>query len=316
MLSRCLDSISQSGYANCEVLVLENNSEQAETLAFYRRMERERRAQIVAWNKPFNYAAVNNFGAAHARGDVLLFLNNDVEAINPDWLELMVKHALRPEVGAVGAKLYYPDDTIQHAGIVVGMGGIAGHATPFARKGIPWLILASHKPPTLRTMCCANVRVRGTAKRERRARMAFCPECGADLGELERCDELFGQALAWEWLDPPRSYANHHLLVLSWEIQHPSRFSEPALAWARDALRHGVREGIDPEQLRREAAYLSRQRRDDGFRIVREGGEVVPRKWARTFADVVAEGSDAMPESVMRLAEAIVEELEKEAEAS
>jgi GT2 family glycosyltransferase len=71
---------------------------------------------------------VNNFGATHARGEVLLFLNNDVEAINPDWLETMVKHALRPEVGAVGAKLLYADDTIQHAGIVVGMGGVAGHA--------------------------------------------------------------------------------------------------------------------------------------------------------------------------------------------
>ena len=88
----------------------------------------DRRARIVPWDKPFNYAAVNNFGAAHARGEVLLFLNNDVEAINADWLERMVTHALRPEVGAVGAKLYYADDTIQHAGIVVGMGGVAGHA--------------------------------------------------------------------------------------------------------------------------------------------------------------------------------------------
>lgn len=128
MLSRCLDSIALSSYANCEVIVLENNSEQSETRSFYRRLERERRARIVPWHKPFNYAAVNNFGAAHASGEVLLFLNNDIEAINPDWLELMVKHALRPEVGAVGAKLYYPDDTIQHAGIVVGMGGVAGHA--------------------------------------------------------------------------------------------------------------------------------------------------------------------------------------------
>jgi GT2 family glycosyltransferase len=97
-------------------------------LEYYRRLEHDRRARIVPWDKPFNFAAVNNFGAAHARGEVLLFLNNDVEAINPDWLERMVTHVLRPEVGAVGAKLYYADDTIQHAGIVVGMGGVAGHA--------------------------------------------------------------------------------------------------------------------------------------------------------------------------------------------
>ncbi|HTK73628.1 MAG TPA: glycosyltransferase [Gemmataceae bacterium] len=127
MLGRCLDSIASSSYANYEVIVLENFSEQPETLAYYRQIGRRSNVRIVPWTKPFNYAAINNFGAAHARGEVLLFLNNDVEAINPDWLETLVKHALRPEVGAVGAKLLYADGTIQHAGIVVGMGGIAGH---------------------------------------------------------------------------------------------------------------------------------------------------------------------------------------------
>jgi len=127
MLGRCLDSIASSSYANYEVIILENFSEHRETLAYYRQLERRSELRIVPWTKPFNYAAINNFGAAHSRGDVLLFLNNDVEAINPDWLEGMVKHALRPEVGAVGAKLLYADGTIQHAGIVVGMGGIAGH---------------------------------------------------------------------------------------------------------------------------------------------------------------------------------------------
>jgi GT2 family glycosyltransferase len=127
MLTRCLDSITRSSYAHYEIIVLENQSEHRETLSYYRRLEQERRARIIPWDKPFNYAAVNNFGAAHARGDVLLFLNNDIEAINSDWLERLVTHAMRPEVGAVGAKLYYADDSIQHAGIVVGMGGIAGH---------------------------------------------------------------------------------------------------------------------------------------------------------------------------------------------
>jgi GT2 family glycosyltransferase len=127
MLGRCLDSIRSSSYANYEVIVLENFSEQPETLAYYRQIEQQSNVRIVPWTKPFNYAAINNFGALHARGDVLLFLNNDVEAINPEWLERMVKHAQRPEVGAVGAKLLYADGTIQHAGIVVGMGGIAGH---------------------------------------------------------------------------------------------------------------------------------------------------------------------------------------------
>jgi GT2 family glycosyltransferase len=83
--------------------------------------------RVLTWNHPFNYAALNNFGASQARGELLLFLNNDVEAIHPDWLERMAEHALRPEVGAVGAKLYYPDDTLQHAGVVVGLREILGH---------------------------------------------------------------------------------------------------------------------------------------------------------------------------------------------
>jgi GT2 family glycosyltransferase len=127
MLARCVESLSRSSYANYELVILENNSTQDDTLTYYRQLERRGNVRIVPWTKPFNYAAVNNYGAVQARGDVLLFLNNDVEAINPDWLELMVKHALRPEVGVVGAKLLYADDTIQHAGIVVGMGGVAGH---------------------------------------------------------------------------------------------------------------------------------------------------------------------------------------------
>jgi GT2 family glycosyltransferase len=127
MLGRCIESLGRSSYANYELVILENNSTSEETLAYYRQLERQGNVRIVPWTKPFNYAAVNNYGAAQARGEVLLFLNNDVEAINPDWLEWMVKHALRPEVGVVGAKLLYADDTIQHAGIVVGMGGVAGH---------------------------------------------------------------------------------------------------------------------------------------------------------------------------------------------
>jgi len=126
MLGRCLESLNASGYGNIEILVLENGSTQDDTFAFYRQLD-ERGVRVIAWKRPFNYAAVNNFGAAHARGDVLLFLNNDVEGINPDWLEAMVTHAVRPQIGAVGAKLLYADGTIQHAGVVLGMGGVAGH---------------------------------------------------------------------------------------------------------------------------------------------------------------------------------------------
>jgi len=128
MLTRCVESLANSSYANYELIIVENGSERSETFAYYRELEAQPHIRILKWSKPFNYAAVNNYAARQARGELLLFLNNDIDAINPDWLEAMVKQGIQPGVGAVGAKLYYADDTVQHAGIVVGMGGVAGHA--------------------------------------------------------------------------------------------------------------------------------------------------------------------------------------------
>ena len=127
MLRRCVDSLARSSYANYELIVVENGSTQPATFDYYREIEQQPHVRVLPWDKPFNYAAVNNFAAAAANGELFLFLNNDIESINPDWLESLVKIAVQPGVGAVGAKLYYADDTIQHAGIVVGMGGVAGH---------------------------------------------------------------------------------------------------------------------------------------------------------------------------------------------
>jgi glycosyltransferase involved in cell wall biosynthesis len=127
LLGRCLDSVFASGYANLEVIVAENGSRDDDTFAYYRQQERDRNVRVLTWNRPFNYAAINNWAAAQARGEVLLFLNNDVEAVDPDWIEAMATHAVRAEIGAVGAKLLYADGTIQHAGVVLGMGGAAGH---------------------------------------------------------------------------------------------------------------------------------------------------------------------------------------------
>jgi GT2 family glycosyltransferase len=131
LLSRCVESLGKSSYANVELVIVENGSQLPETHAYYRELRKQPHVRTLEWTKPFNYAAVNNFAAAQARGDLLLFLNNDTEGINPDWLEAMAKLAVQPGVGAVGAKLYYADDTIQHAGIVVGMGGVAGHSHLF-----------------------------------------------------------------------------------------------------------------------------------------------------------------------------------------
>jgi GT2 family glycosyltransferase len=127
-LARCLDSLARSTYPHHEIVIIENHSRDSETFAYYHRLQGRPHIRLLNWERPFNFAALNNFAAAQARGDVLLLLNNDVEAINSDWLERMLEHALRPEVGVVGAKLYYPNDTIQHAGVIIGLRGSAGHA--------------------------------------------------------------------------------------------------------------------------------------------------------------------------------------------
>ncbi len=128
MLMRCVESVLNSSYPNFELLIVENGSEQPQTHAYYRQLANNPQIRILEWTKPFNYAAVNNFAANHATGEYLLFLNNDIEAVNPDWLDHLMRIVVQPGVGAVGGKLYYADDTIQHAGIVVGMGGVAGHS--------------------------------------------------------------------------------------------------------------------------------------------------------------------------------------------
>ena len=128
-LELCLFSMSRkSTYRNYEVLIVENNSEKEETFEYYKKLpERYPKVRVLTWEKEFNYSAINNFAAKEAQGEYLLFLNNDVEILTPDWIEEMLQNCQQENVAAVGAKLYYPDDTIQHAGVVLGLGGIAGH---------------------------------------------------------------------------------------------------------------------------------------------------------------------------------------------
>ena len=127
-LEACLHSIKEkTAYQNYEILIIENNSVSEEIFAYYKEIEKDPKIRVLRWEREFNYSAINNFGVQHANGDYLLFLNNDVTVITPDWIEEMLGMCQREEVGAVGVKLLYPDDTIQHAGCVIGIGGIAGH---------------------------------------------------------------------------------------------------------------------------------------------------------------------------------------------
>ena len=138
-LEQCVQSIlKKSTYHNYEILVIENNSTEDETFRYYKKLEaQDSRIRILYYKGDFNYSKINNFGARQAKGDYYLLLNNDTEVINPHWLEEMLGYCMRSDVAIVGARLYYPDDTIQHAGVVAGLGGVAGHVFIGLPKGNP-----------------------------------------------------------------------------------------------------------------------------------------------------------------------------------
>lgn len=130
LLRTCVDSILRlTDYPAYEILIVDNQSDDSATLAWFREIAAaDNRVRVLPYDRPFNYSAINNFAVQQARGTIVGLLNNDLECIAPDWLREMASHAARAEIGCVGAMLYFPNNTIQHAGIVLGLGGVANHA--------------------------------------------------------------------------------------------------------------------------------------------------------------------------------------------
>ena len=130
VLEPCIRSIlEKTTYGNYEIIIIDNESVEPDTLEYFERIQiQDHRVRVLPYHHPFNYSAINNYGVQHARGELIGLINNDIEVISPQWLTEMVSHAVRPDIGCVGAKLYYDDETIQHAGVIVGLGGVAGHS--------------------------------------------------------------------------------------------------------------------------------------------------------------------------------------------
>lgn len=129
LLRRCVESIElRTDYTNYEIVIVDNGSDDPATIAYLGKLSHKDNFSVAINNSPFNYSALMNFAVNYAKGEILCMLNNDTEVITSNWLTEMASHALRDEVGVVGAKLLYPDNTVQHAGVILGVGGCAGHA--------------------------------------------------------------------------------------------------------------------------------------------------------------------------------------------
>ena len=129
LLRACVHSVfERTDYSDFEVVIIDNQSQERETLVYLEEMRHQPRVRVLRYDKAFNYSAINNWAAGQCDGQLLCLMNNDIEVLSGNWLEEMAGHALRPDVGAVGAMLYYPDQTIQHAGVILGIGGVANHA--------------------------------------------------------------------------------------------------------------------------------------------------------------------------------------------
>lgn len=128
LLSNCVESIyKKTIYRNFEIIIVDNQSADVRTLEYLKQLQDKQRARVLRYDAPFNYSAINNLGVLHSKGEIIGLINNDIEVISPDWLDEMVSYAVQREVGAVGAMLYYPNDTIQHAGAILGVHGVANH---------------------------------------------------------------------------------------------------------------------------------------------------------------------------------------------
>lgn len=136
LVKQCIDSIQQlTSYSNYEIILIDNGSDDPVSLEYFAALDQQDNIRVMRDDGPFNYSALNNGAVRMARGELIGLINNDIEVITPGWLDEMVSIALQPNVGAVGARLWYPDDRLQHGGVVVGIGGVAGHSHKYLPKG-------------------------------------------------------------------------------------------------------------------------------------------------------------------------------------
>jgi GT2 family glycosyltransferase len=206
LLRTCVDSVTATTREHdVEFVLIDNGSTDPEVLTLLEHLDDRSNVTIVSDPQPFNWAALNNAGAKVARGDVLLFLNNDIEAIAEEWLEALVGHALRADVGAVGARLLYPDHRLQHCGVVIGLIGAAGHpllGLAPEERGYLNMALVTREVSAVTGACLAS-------RREVFDQLGgFDESLGVDLNDVDYC--LRGRAAGYRTLYEPAAELLHH----------------------------------------------------------------------------------------------------------
>lgn len=135
LLEQCISSIlTKTRYPNYEILILDNQSVKPATHRYFKTITKNANVKVIHYNYPFNFSGINNYGASFAKGDILGLINNDIEVISEDWLGELVSHVMRKDIGCAGAKLYFENDAVQHAGVITGLGGVAGHSHKYADR--------------------------------------------------------------------------------------------------------------------------------------------------------------------------------------
>ncbi|MBR6518781.1 MAG: glycosyltransferase family 2 protein [Oscillospiraceae bacterium] len=206
-LSKCLDSIyAKTTYKNFEIIVCENNSTEESTFECYNKVEKEHdNLHIVYYKGGFNFSAINNFAIKSAKGDMYLMLNNDIEIINGEWLSEMVSLAIQPNVGIVGAMLYYPDDTVQHAGVITGLGGFAGHSHKYHRRGKSGYMFRLSCVQNLSCVTAANLLV---TKEAFEAANGLDEEFTVAFNDVDFCMRI--RDMGWQVLFTPYAECYHY----------------------------------------------------------------------------------------------------------
>ncbi|QUT04351.1 glycosyltransferase family 2 protein [Sphingobium phenoxybenzoativorans] len=205
LLKACIDGVFLTDYPNKEIIIIDHESDEQETVEYIRHLETQG-VSVMKWRGIFNYSAMNNEAVKLATGSYLCFLNNDIEMTKPDWLSKLMERASRPDIGATGAKLLYPNGTIQHAGVTIGIGGAAGHAHRYCPDTSSGYFNRPHLPQYMMAVTAACMVV----KKEKFEKVGGFDEVSFPVAfnDVDLCLKL-GEA-GWQSFYEPNAVLIHH----------------------------------------------------------------------------------------------------------